>query len=104
MLANNKKSDFYSLLHGSVVGNGDSNFKTILLAYGNPDYGQNPYEPFCNSLIVFCNTIEELVLEEQKWIHENLIGSGNFACTEVWDNIKNVVVGTLCYNGKFIPK
>ncbi len=107
MAGNKNKSDTLSSICGTVVGNRDANFRTILIAYGNPDLGQNPNEPLCDSLTVFGNTIEELTCEERKWIQRNVLGSGNFVCADVWDNRsghENKVVGTLYYNGKFVAE
>ena len=101
-----KLQDTFSRLRGSVIGSRDARFRTVLLAYGNPDYGQNPHEPFCGSLTVYADAVEDLIREERNWIRENLLGSGNFVSAEVWDNRPgqgNRPVGTIYYNGRFVP-
>lgn len=98
-------SDSLSKLRGTVIGEREANYRTILLAYGNPDYRQDPNELFCNSLTVFGDSIEDLSQEERKWIRSNRIGSGNFTRAYVWNNRKgheSEIVGILCYNGKFM--
>ena len=105
MLGIVKENDTLLMLRGSVIGDREANYRTILLAYGNPDYHQDPYEPFCDSLTVFGDSIEELSREERKWIRSNRIGSGNFTSAYVWNNRKghkSEIVGILCYNGNFM--
>ena len=99
--------DSLSMLRGTVIGEREASYRTILLAYGNPDYNQDPNEPFCDSLTVFSDSIEELSYEERKWIRINRIGSGNFTRANVWNNRKgheSEIVGILCYNGKFLAE
>ena len=107
MRGKGREKESLSMLQGNVIGERDANYRTILLAYGNPDYHQDPNEPFCNSLTVFGDSIEELAYEERKWIRINRIGSGNFTRANVWNNRKgheSEIVGILCYNGKFLAE
>ena len=79
-------------------------YSVVLRSCGNPDRGQNPYEPLCGvpTERVYAASIEECQHRVLQYIEEYDLGGGNWAGGEVYDGIGNVI-GNISYNGCFWP-
>lgn len=106
-MARSKKTDVtFDRLRGTVIGKRESKYFAVLIAYGNPDLGQDPREPICGGLTVYADTIEEISDVERKWVKGNFLGAGNFARAQVYEKNEEGtaivgVAGYINYNGTF---
>jgi len=75
--------------------------KLSLASSGNPDYGQDPTQPFhgCNEdTLIEVNTFKEASILCRQYISENNLGSGNWAGGEIFEGAK--VIAQVSYNGR----
>jgi hypothetical protein len=80
-------------------------YSVILRSCGNPNNGQNPYEPLWDvpTERVRTASIEECQRRVREYIDEYDLGSGNWAGGDVYDGMENYI-GHISYNGRFWPK
>ena len=80
-------------------------YSVILTSCGNPDRGQNPFEPMYGvpSERVYTASIEECQKRVREYIEEYNLGGGNWSGGNVYDGLGNLI-GNISYNGRFWPK
>jgi hypothetical protein len=80
-------------------------YKVLLNSCGNPDYGQDPNQPFENAVasVATRNTIEECQFAVREYIDTHNLGGGHFIGGEVYTD-NNEYVGLISYNGRFWDK
>lgn len=80
-------------------------YSVILASCGNPDHGENPYEPVGDALYekVYTASIEECRCRVLEYILFHNLGSGNWCGGQVYDGMGNYI-GQIAYNGTFIEK
>ena len=73
-----------------------------LIACGNIDYRQNPYEPMYGvpPYMFKCQTIEDGIQEVRRYIELFDIGSRNWTGDQVYNDNDNLI-GQIHYNGRF---
>lgn len=79
-------------------------FKVALLAYGNIDHDEDPFELVCAPTILLAESIEELQRHFRLWVEFNDIGAGNLCMADVTDADTDEYLGYLSYNGRYWPK
>ena len=80
-------------------------YSVRLASCGNPDRGQNPFEPLYGvpSERAYTASIEECQQRVREYIEEYNLGGGNWSGGDVYDGLGNLI-GNISYNGRFWPK
>ena len=83
-------------------------YKILLMACGNVDHMENPYDNIVNGIKVHksletCESIKECQEIAKKYIDTNNLGSGNWNGGAVYDDYGNQI-GYVSYNGKYWEK
>lgn len=71
-----------------------------LIAHGNIDYGECPYEEVAPSSFAHAETIEECSEKVRNYIEDYCIGSGQWCGGQVYEE-KVGYIGKISYNGRF---
>ena len=83
-------------------------YRILLMACGNPDHKENPYDNVVNGMEIpklwrACESIKECQEVAMKYIGVHDLGSGNWSGGYVFDEYDNQE-GYISYNGKYWEK
>ena len=83
-------------------------YRILLMACGNPDHKENPYDNVVNGMEIpklwrSCESIKECQEVAMKYIGVHDLGSGNWNGGAVYDDYDNQV-GYVSYNGRYWEK
>lgn len=80
--------------------------KLTLSSAGNPDHGQNPFQPVFGSEDNYTTTVSSFVEATKEclaFIQRNNLGGGNWSGGEIFNN-ENNLIARVAYNGTIIEK
>ena len=73
-------------------------YRIILSSVGNPDFGQDPYQPISPTEEIMVDTLQQAAEAVRAYIVLHDLGGGNFPSTLVFAG--NQVVARISYNGR----
>ena len=73
-------------------------YRIILRSVGNPDFGQDPYQPMSPTEEIMVDTLQQAAVAVRAYIERHDLGSGNFPTPLVFKG--DQVVARISYNGR----
>ena len=73
-------------------------YRVTLRSVGNPDFGQDPYQPMSPTEEIMVDTLQQAAEAARAYIVRHALGGGNFPSPRVFKG--NQVVARISYNGR----
>ena len=73
-------------------------YRITLRSVGNPDFGQEPYQPMSPAEEIMVDTLQQAAEAARAYIVHHDLGSGNFPSPRVF--VDNQIVARISYNGR----
>jgi hypothetical protein len=73
-------------------------YRIILRSVGNPDFGQDPYQPISPTEEIMVDTLQQAAAAARAYIERHHLGGGNFPSPHVFKG--DQIVARISYNGR----